>query len=150
MNFKPLQRNPQTLYLTLEENRMIAPAPAIRSCDTFQPIPCFDSCKLTIICMSIIKLSARVQAPTLARKFDISHWFPFGAGGRAVITKICRMDRLPNLLIEVSDSTCAWSAAKNSGVSPVEQENDESTKPNQINPRIEKGSKTSVSFVLRV
>ena len=47
----------------------------------------------------------RVQAPTLARKFDISHWFPFGAGGRAdrrtyrhVIAKICRMDRLPNLL----------------------------------------------------
>ena len=25
----------------------------------------------------------RVQAPTLARKFDISHWFPCGAGGRA-------------------------------------------------------------------
>ena len=23
MNFKPLQRNPQTLYLTLQENRMI-------------------------------------------------------------------------------------------------------------------------------
>ena len=41
----------------------------------------------------------RVQAPTLTRKFDISHWFSFVAGGRAdrrtyrhVITKICRMD----------------------------------------------------------
>ena len=38
----------------------------------------------------------RLQDPTLARKYDISHWFPYGADGRAyghVITKISRMDR---------------------------------------------------------
>ena len=43
----------------------------------------------------------RLQAPTLARKFDISHWIPCGADGRAyahVITKISRMDRLPDFL----------------------------------------------------
>ena len=41
----------------------------------------------------------RFHAPALARKFDISHWFPCGADRRAyghVITKISRMDRLPN------------------------------------------------------
>ena len=84
MNFKPLQRNPQTLYITLGENRMIekhklepainqklttgqrktekktpdldvlAPTRAIRSCDTFQRIPSLDSCKWTIICMSVL------------------------------------------------------------------------------------------------
>ena len=43
----------------------------------------------------------RLQASTLARKIDISHCFPCGADGRAygnVITKISRMDRLPNFL----------------------------------------------------
>ena len=38
----------------------------------------------------------RLQAPILARKFDISDWFPCGADRRAyghVITKISRMDR---------------------------------------------------------
>ena len=43
----------------------------------------------------------RLQAPTLARKFDISHWFPSGADRRTYgqsITKISGMDRLPNFL----------------------------------------------------
>ena len=38
----------------------------------------------------------RLQAPTLARKFDVSHWFPYLVGGRAyghMITKIFRMER---------------------------------------------------------
>ena len=46
-------------------------------------------------------LSSRAQVTssytTLARKSDISHWFPFGADKRAyghVITKISRMDRI--------------------------------------------------------
>ena len=41
----------------------------------------------------------RFHAPAIARKFDISHWFPCSADRRAyghVITKISRMDRLPN------------------------------------------------------
>ena len=43
----------------------------------------------------------RLQVPTLARKFDISHWFSCGADGQAyghVITQISRVDRLPNFL----------------------------------------------------
>ena len=43
----------------------------------------------------------RFQAPAPARKSDISHWFTCGEDGRAyghVITKISRMDRLPNLV----------------------------------------------------
>ena len=38
----------------------------------------------------------RLQAPILARKFDLSDWFPCDADRRAyghVITKISRMDR---------------------------------------------------------
>ena len=53
--------------------------------------------------MSIIKLNQgyrllvkhRLLAPTLARKFDISHWFPRGTDALGmyghVITKISRM-----------------------------------------------------------
>ena len=43
----------------------------------------------------------RLQVPTLGRKFDITHWFSCGADGLAyghVITKISRVDRLPNFL----------------------------------------------------
>ena len=43
----------------------------------------------------------RFQVPTLGRKFDITHWFSCGADGlalRHVITKISRVDRLPNFL----------------------------------------------------
>ena len=52
----------------------LAPEPTERSCDTGQLIPSFDSCQLTI-------LWTILQAPTLARKVDISHWFPRGADG---------------------------------------------------------------------
>ena len=44
----------------------------------------------------------RLQAPTLARKFDISHWLSCGANGQAyglVITKLSRVDRLSNFFI---------------------------------------------------
>ena len=40
-------------------------------------------------------------APKLARKCEIEHWLPCGAGGRSgghLITKISRMGRLPNFL----------------------------------------------------
>ena len=42
----------------------------------------------------------RLQTPTLARKFDISHWFPVvqTAGQLVMIANICWMDRLPNFL----------------------------------------------------
>ena len=43
----------------------------------------------------------RLQAPTPARKIDISHWFPCGADGQQHVryyTKISRMDRLPDFL----------------------------------------------------
>ena len=45
----------------------------------------------------------RLQAPTPARKIDISHWFPCGADGQAHVrwrdyTIISRMDRLPDFL----------------------------------------------------
>ena len=74
--------------------------PAIRSCDFGQWIPCFDSCQLTIIQMSIVKL-CWLQALTLVRKFDISHWFPYGADRQKkghVITKISRINRAQNFL----------------------------------------------------
>ena len=41
----------------------------------------------------------RLQAPTLGRKFDTTHWFSCGADGLAyghMSTKISRVDRLPN------------------------------------------------------
>ena len=53
------------------------PAPTIRSCDTGQWIPYFDSCQLTTTWMSNIRL----QTPTLARKCEISPWLPSGADG---------------------------------------------------------------------
>ena len=57
----------------------LAPEPAIRSCDPGQLIPCFDSCQLTIMWMSILKLQFQI----LARKCDISNWFSCGADGWA-------------------------------------------------------------------
>ena len=64
----------------------------------------FDSCQFNISYMCNIRL----QASTLARKIDISHWFLCGADRRTdertyghVITKISRMDRLPNFLTMV-------------------------------------------------
>ena len=59
----------------------LAPETAIRSCHTGQHIPWFDTCQLTIIWMSIIRLNTGYRPPILARKFDILHWLPRGADG---------------------------------------------------------------------
>ena len=54
------------------------PEPTIRSDGTGRQIPCFDSCQLITTSMCNIRL----QAPKLARKCEIKHWFPCGADGR--------------------------------------------------------------------
>ena len=41
----------------------LAPEPALRSCDSGQQIPCFDSCQLTILWMFIIKLNTGYRLP---------------------------------------------------------------------------------------
>ena len=43
----------------------LAPEPVIRSCDSGQRIPFFDSCQLTIIWMSVIKLNTGQRHFTL-------------------------------------------------------------------------------------
>ena len=60
----------------------------------------------------------RLRAPTLAWKFDISHWFLCGVDGRTdslVITKNWRMDGLSNFLkygATLVRALRAWSFAK--------------------------------------
>ena len=54
------------------------PEPTIQSDGTGRQIPCFDSCQLITTWMCNIRL----QAPKLARKCEIKHWFPCGADGR--------------------------------------------------------------------
>ena len=54
------------------------PEPTIWSGGTGRQIPCFDSCQLITTWMCKIRL----QAPKLARKCEIKHWFPCGADGR--------------------------------------------------------------------
>ena len=69
------------------------PEPAIRSGDTGQRIPCFDSCQLTTTLMCI---SAFSWAPKVARKCEGKHWYAWGADGRSVghvITKFSGMGR---------------------------------------------------------
>ena len=54
-----------------------------------------------------------LQPLTLARKFDITHWFPCDADGRAyghVVTQISRMDKLPNFLSYGAPLARAWSS----------------------------------------
>ena len=73
------------------------PQPAIRSGDTGQQIHYFDSCQLIKTWMYNIRL----QAPKLARKCEIKHWYACGADRRKVgwsvyghvIAKFSRMDR---------------------------------------------------------
>ena len=43
----------------------LAPEPVLRSCGSGQRIPCFDSCQLTIIWMSIIELNTGYRHFTL-------------------------------------------------------------------------------------
>ena len=76
------------------------PEPAIRSGDTGQQKH-FDSCQLIKTWMYNIKL----QAPKLARKCEIKHWYACGAEGRKVgwsaysrvIDEFSRMDRFSKL-----------------------------------------------------
>ena len=96
---------------TLELSGLI-PEPAIWSGDTGQRIHCFDSCQLIKTWMFNISL----QAPKLARKCEIKHWYACGADGRKVgwsvyghvIAKFSRMDRFSRL----------WGSAQNIELSP--------------------------------
>ena len=108
MEIQTIAKKSTNLYLALGENHItvkannwsaenfkkarelneLAPEPVIPSCDSGQRIPCFDSCQLTIIWLSIIKL---IQVA------GVSHWFSCGTDGRTqghVMTKISYMDRL--------------------------------------------------------
>ena len=74
------------------------PDPAIRSGDTGQRIPCFDSCQLITTLMYNICVQYQSScASKLAGKCEIEHWLPCGADGRAVyghvITKFSGMGR---------------------------------------------------------
>ena len=85
---------------TLELSGSI-PEPAIRSDDTGQQTHYFHSCQLIKTWMYNI----RMQAPKLARKCEIKHWYACGADGRKVgwllyghvITEFSRMDRFSKL-----------------------------------------------------
>ena len=54
------------------------PEPTIWSGGTGRQVPCFDSCQFITTWMCNIRL----QAPKLARKCEIKHWFACGADGR--------------------------------------------------------------------
>ena len=79
------------------------PELAIRSGDTGtdQQKHYFDSCELIKTWM----FNTRLQAPKLARKCDIKHWYACGADGRKlgwsvyghVIAEFSRMDRFSKL-----------------------------------------------------
>ena len=69
------------LQKTLELGGSI-PEPAIRSGDTGQQKHYFDSCQLIKTGMYNIRL----QAPKLARKYEIKHWYACGADGRCTVT----------------------------------------------------------------
>ena len=64
---------------TLEPSGSI-PEPAIGSGDTGQQTHYFDSCQLIKTWMYNIRL----QAPKLARKCEIKHWYTCGADGRKI------------------------------------------------------------------
>ena len=78
----------------------LAPEPTERSCDTGQLIPCFDSCQLTILWMSIIKLNTRYRPPHQLERLTFHIGFPVvrtdGRTHSHMITKISQVDRLPN------------------------------------------------------
>ena len=86
------------------------PEPAIRSGDTSQWIPCFDSCQFitTLMCKSVFSWAP--WAPKVATKCESKHWYTCGADGRAyghVITKFSGMGRLPRFLSYGAPSTRA-------------------------------------------
>ena len=79
------------------------PEPAIRSGDTGQPIPCFDSCQL------VTTLISNQWAPKVARKCESKRWYACSADGRSggaggqsvyghVITKFFPISRLLHFL----------------------------------------------------
>ena len=61
----------------------LTPESVIRSGDTGQRIPCFDSCQLITTLIAICVQYQSSCAPKLARKCEIEHWLPCGAEGRA-------------------------------------------------------------------
>ena len=88
-------------FKILLELRGSIPETAIWSGDTGQQNHCFDSCQLIKTWMYNIRL----QAPKLARKFEIKHWYACGADGQKigwsvyghVIAKFSRVDRFSKL-----------------------------------------------------
>ena len=62
--------------------------PAVRSGDTGQRIPCFDSCQLikTLMCNHVQLVFS--WASKLARKYHSKHWFPCGADGRSGVRSL--------------------------------------------------------------
>ena len=83
---------------TLELSGSI-PEPAIRPRDTGQQKHYFDSCQL----IKTWLYNIRLQAPKLAKKCEIKHWYACGADGRKVgwsvyghvIAEFSRMDGFP-------------------------------------------------------
>ena len=70
-----------------------------RSCDTGQRIPCFDSCQLTIIWMSVIKLSTGYMLPHYRESLTFHIDCPMcGRMDGHVLIKISRMGRLTKFL----------------------------------------------------
>ena len=84
-------------FKILLELRGSIPEPAIRSGDTGKQKHCFDSCQL----IKTLMYNIRLQAPKLARKCEIKHWYTCGADGWKVgwlvyghvIAEFSKMDR---------------------------------------------------------
>ena len=81
----------------------LTPEPAIRSSDTGQRIPCFDSCQSD---HNIDVQLASFWVPRVVRKCESKHWLSSGADGRTgsgravyghVITKFSGMGRFTQL-----------------------------------------------------
>ena len=77
MHFKKIELEPAIIWKVSTCQRI---RPAIRSGDTGQQKHYFDSCQLIKTWMYNIRL----QAPKLARKCEIKHWYACGADGRKV------------------------------------------------------------------
>ena len=77
-------KNKQVVFLyvyLINLNRIdqigLTPEPAIRSCNTGEWIRCFDSSQLITTLMSNIRLQLGSHTSVaLARKCNVSHWFP--------------------------------------------------------------------------
>ena len=110
MHFEKIELEPVIIWkvatcqrITSKNNQLSGsiPEPAIRSGDTGQQKHYFDSCQLIKTWMYNIRL----QAPKLARKCEIKHWYACGADGRKVgwsvyghvIAEFSRMDRFSKL-----------------------------------------------------